>query len=100
MLEFFARYLLVALNGYRSIFTYVDLHRKNILIEELPAEGFTERRFRVSTIVDWEMAGWYLSYWEYTSCFVDFQWMEDWPEKVEYILDPWSLEAVTLRMVW
>lgn len=97
--EFFARHLPVALKGHRSTFTHADLHRKNILIEELPAEGSTERRFRVSAIVDWEMAGWYPSYWEYASCFVDFQWTEDWPEKVEYILDPWPLEAAMLRMV-
>lgn len=41
---------------YRSFFTHADLHPSNILID----------RGRLSGIVDWECAGFYPEYWEYT----------------------------------
>ncbi|KAJ5114816.1 hypothetical protein NUU61_000575 [Penicillium alfredii] len=42
--------------SYRSVFAHADLHPSNILIE----------RGRLSAIVDWECAGFYLEYWEFT----------------------------------
>lgn len=42
--------------SYRSVFTHADLHPSNILID----------RGRLSGIVDWECAGFYPEYWEYT----------------------------------
>jgi aminoglycoside phosphotransferase (APT) family kinase protein len=98
--EFFARHLPKALQGHASVFTHGDLHRRNILIEQLPSEGQgSERRFRVSAIVDWEDAGWYPSYWEYAAIFVDWSWHDDWPEMVERIVDAYPLESAMLRMV-
>lgn len=41
---------------YRSVFTHADLHPSNILIE----------RGRLSAIVDWECAGFFPKYWEFT----------------------------------
>ncbi|KAB8203290.1 hypothetical protein BDV34DRAFT_227549 [Aspergillus parasiticus] len=41
---------------YRSVFTHADLHPSNILID----------RGRLSGIVDWECAGFYPKYWEFT----------------------------------
>ncbi|KAF7163167.1 hypothetical protein CNMCM5623_008237 [Aspergillus felis] len=41
---------------YRSVFTHADLHPSNILID----------RGRLSGIVDWECAGFYPEYWEFT----------------------------------
>ncbi|KAI0532884.1 hypothetical protein GGR58DRAFT_517372 [Xylaria digitata] len=46
-----------------------------------------------------EDAGWYPSYWEYAACFVDFEWFDDWPEKIECIVDPYPLESAMLRLV-
>ncbi|KAH9876024.1 hypothetical protein IAQ61_003489 [Plenodomus lingam] len=39
------------------VFTHVDLNMRNILVDE---------NMRLSGIVDWECAGWYPEYWEYT----------------------------------
>jgi len=39
------------------VFTHADLNLRNILVDEMG---------RVSGIVDWECAGWYPEYWEYT----------------------------------
>ncbi|KAJ5325258.1 uncharacterized protein N7506_008360 [Penicillium brevicompactum] len=41
---------------YRSVFTHTDLHPSNILID----------RGRLSGIVDWECAGFFPEYWEFT----------------------------------
>ena len=53
----------------------------------------------MTAVVDWEDAGWYPSYWEYASAFVDFVWDDDWPEKFERIVEPCPLEAGLLRFV-
>lgn len=42
--------------AYRSVFTHADLHPSNIVID----------RGRLSGLVDWECAGFYPEYWEYT----------------------------------
>lgn len=39
------------------VFTHADLNLRNILVDE---------NGRISGIVDWECAGWYPEYWEYT----------------------------------
>ncbi|KAL7625757.1 hypothetical protein AAE478_004980 [Parahypoxylon ruwenzoriense] len=99
MSEFFARNLPNTLTGHSSVFTHADLQRKNILVLEIPASHSRPRKLEVSAVVDWEDAGWYPSYWEYASCFVDFQWADNWPEHVERIIDPYISEAAVLRLV-
>ncbi|KAJ5158373.1 Aminoglycoside phosphotransferase [Penicillium coprophilum] len=49
--------------SYRSVFTHADLHPKNIIIN----------RGRLSGIVDWECAGFYPEYWEFTKLFYGLQ---------------------------
>lgn len=39
------------------VFTHADLNLRNILVDEMG---------RISGIVDWECAGWYPEYWEYS----------------------------------
>ncbi|CAK7226975.1 hypothetical protein SBRCBS47491_006412 [Sporothrix bragantina] len=98
--EFFARHLHKALCNHPVVFTHGDLQRKNVLVEQLPMTSPDgERQFRVSAVLDWEDAGWYPNYWEYAALFVDFDWHDDWPEKIENVLEPCPLEAAMLRMV-
>lgn len=43
-------------------FTHADFHQRNILVEKTQDQtGYT------ISLVDWEAAGWYPSYWEYVS---------------------------------
>lgn len=97
--DFFARNLPSSLTGHQSIFTHSDLHRKNILIQQTVDPLSKEKHYTVSGIVDWETAGWYPAYWEYAAAFALFQWVDDWPEKFEKIVDPWPLEAAMIRFV-
>ncbi|KAL2885058.1 Phosphotransferase enzyme family protein [Ceratocystis lukuohia] len=98
---FFACHLPTVLRGHPGVLTHGDLQRKNILVEQICVDGTSEgeRWFRVSAVLDWEDAGWYPSYWEYAALFVDFEWHDDWPEKVESILDPYLLEAAMLKLM-
>lgn len=64
-----------------------------------PKSGSATKQFEVA-LIDWEDAGWYPSYWEYCAIFVAFDWQDDWPERLEGILDPWPSEATMLRMLY
>lgn len=69
----------------QPVFTHGDLSSLNIL-----AEGDI-----ITGIVDWETAGWYPHYWEYTTaCQVNFR-NTFWREEIDKFLDPWPEE---LRM--
>ncbi|KAH6887446.1 hypothetical protein B0T10DRAFT_489807 [Thelonectria olida] len=60
--------------GHKIVFTHGDLNPRNILVERIrnPAG---DRRWRLSGIVDWETAGYYPEYWDYTkSMFEGFRW--------------------------
>ena len=41
--------------NHRIILTHGDLHPRNIIIKDNTIAG----------IIDWELGGWYLEYWEY-----------------------------------
>ncbi|KAE8308125.1 hypothetical protein BDV41DRAFT_581712 [Aspergillus transmontanensis] len=77
---------------YRSVFTHADLHPSNILID----------RGRLSGIVDWECAGFYPKYWEFTKLMYG---AERFPEIQDIIRDAFAggsyeeeLEAE--RLLW
>lgn len=54
----------------RAVFTHGDLQAKNILLRA--ADG-------VPVLLDWECAGWYPSYWEYTNAlWTSRRWDDDW----------------------
>lgn len=60
-----------ARRGHRIYFTHADLNPRNILVEATDAG----HGWRISGIVDWEMAGYYPEYWDYTKAlFEGFRW--------------------------
>jgi thiamine kinase-like enzyme len=60
--------------GHKIVFTHADLNPRNILVDRVvSADGSC--RWRVSGIVDWETAGYYPEYWDYTKAlFEGFRW--------------------------
>lgn len=51
--------------SYRVFFTHADLNPGNVLVHNGRLSGF----------VDWEFAGWYPEYWEYTkACYIVHKW--------------------------
>lgn len=65
-------------------FTHADLSPENILVDD---SG------RITAILDWESAGWYPEYWEYTQMhFATPKGMEDWLAAVETVVDRYDDE--------
>ncbi|WEW55666.1 hypothetical protein PRK78_001099 [Emydomyces testavorans] len=98
--EWFARHLPPALQDSPSTFSHCDLLKQNIIVQKQPGDdGNQDRQFKVTGIIDWEMAGWYPRYWEYAAYFADFLWDGDWASKFETFIDPFPVEAALLRLV-
>ncbi|KAH6704235.1 kinase-like domain-containing protein [Leptodontidium sp. 2 PMI_412] len=98
--DFYERNLDAMLKGHEPRFSHSDLQPKNILVRRVQSQaGLASKCFEVA-LIDWEEAGWYPSYWEYSSLFVAFEWRDDWPERLEQIVDPWPSEAAALRMLY
>ncbi|KAK3294461.1 kinase-like domain-containing protein [Chaetomium fimeti] len=60
--------------GHAVVFTHADLNPRNILVGRFRRwDGSTG--WRVTGVVDWETAGYYLEYWDYTKAlFEGFRW--------------------------
>ncbi|KAK4548490.1 hypothetical protein LTR36_009400 [Oleoguttula mirabilis] len=74
------------------VFTHADLNPFNILI----------RGDEVVGIVDWEFAGWYPNYWEYTSAWHGNVTRTGWQDVLDQFLDPLpaELEMEATRQKW
>ncbi|EPE05261.1 phosphotransferase family protein [Ophiostoma piceae UAMH 11346] len=66
------------------VMTHADLHPRNIMVEWADAsETGQTKRCKVTSILDWEMAGWYPSYWEFVKAICNAAPrgpLGDWPE--------------------
>jgi aminoglycoside phosphotransferase (APT) family kinase protein len=70
------------------VFTHGDLSSLNILA----------RRDKVVGIVDWETAGWYPSYWEYTTACQVNPHNSFWRDEIEKFLDPFPKELAMEKL--
>jgi hypothetical protein len=68
----------------KTVFTHGDVSPSNILV----------KAGRVVGIVDWEMAGWYPWYWEYTTA-LNTPYIKGWREEIGKFLDEWPREEET-----
>ncbi|EFQ97900.1 phosphotransferase enzyme family protein [Nannizzia gypsea CBS 118893] len=98
--DYLARYLPSALRNHPPMFTHGDLYRENVLVKKVVDSVTNEEEYEVAALVDWETAGWYPSYWEYGHIFPLLRWIDDWPEYVEKILDPFPLEGAMMQVVF
>lgn len=74
------------------VFTHADLNPFNILIRDEKVVG----------IIDWEFAGWYPFYWEYTSAWHGNITRTGWQDRLDQFLEPCpaELEMETTRNKW
>jgi aminoglycoside phosphotransferase len=74
------------------VFTHGDLNPSNILVHG----------DRVVGIIDWEFAGWYPYYWEYTSAWQAHLTRQGWEDAILKFLDPYpqELEMEITRQRW
>jgi aminoglycoside phosphotransferase len=88
--EFYRRILPVALHSHKPVFSHADFQRKNIMM----------RNDGGIVVIDWETAGWYPSYWEYTLAnFTCDSWDDDWHVWVGKILDEYPNEYAWMDML-
>jgi hypothetical protein len=87
--DYYERHVDAMLTQHAPVFTHLDLQRKNIMVSRRSEKAF-----------DWEDAGWYPSYWEYSINFATMQWSDDWPGRLEQAVAPWPVEAAVLRMLY
>jgi hypothetical protein len=80
------------------LLTLIRNGRISVRRRQLKSSHSEKRDHRVS-LVDWEVAGWYPSYWEYASAFVAFRWNDDWNDHVERIVDAYIPDASLLKIV-
>ncbi|KAI9051357.1 hypothetical protein LZ554_004404 [Drepanopeziza brunnea f. sp. 'monogermtubi'] len=68
---------LVHRSDHDIFFTHGDLNMRNILVED----------GRISGIMDWENAGWFPEYWEYTKCHFGVRIHTRWLKMIESVFD-------------
>ncbi|KFY66537.1 hypothetical protein V496_02006 [Pseudogymnoascus sp. VKM F-4515 (FW-2607)] len=66
------------------VFTHADLCGDHIFVE--PTTG------RITGIIDWEMAGWWPAYWEYTKSRFGNRYQTWWKTLLGHVLDPHERE--------
>jgi aminoglycoside phosphotransferase (APT) family kinase protein len=73
--------------GHKTVFTHADLNPRNILVDQFVWPDGTSG-WRVTGIVDWETAGYYPEYWDYTKAlFEGFRWTRRYKNMVKRVFD-------------
>nr|POF08136.1 hypothetical protein CFP56_62716 [Quercus suber] len=75
---------------YQACFTHGDLGAQNILV----------RDGRVAAIVDWECAGWYPEYWEYTKAHYNHVFLPEFYEMLRRVVKRYDEELEVERRLW
>lgn len=75
---------------YRSCFTHADLHKGNVIT----------RGGKVAAIIDWEFAGWYPEYWEYTKAHYTMFNIPDWYEEFKLAMPRYDEALAGERALW
>ncbi|KAJ4146231.1 hypothetical protein NW754_001695 [Fusarium falciforme] len=75
---------------YKTHFTHADLAPRNIIV----------RRGRVVAIVDWEFAGWYPEYWEFTKANFNYFPGEGWEDYLRVALPCYETELIAEETLW
>ena len=105
--DFYKRAFPSVLHEHPPVFSHGDFQRKNILLQKRSRCGKDgQATYEYDpVIIDWEFAGWYPSYWEYSrGLYACGRWNDDWSLWVEKVLDPylneWAWMDMLLRELW
>ena len=75
---------------HRVVFSHGDLHINNILVHN----------GRLSGLIDWECAGWYPEYWDYTIAIYHIRKLPFWVEPMNRIFPQYEDELEVEREMW
>ncbi|KAG8428737.1 hypothetical protein J3459_002474 [Metarhizium acridum] len=71
--------------GHRIVFTHADLNPRNILVDKVHYEDGSHG-WQISGILDWETAGYYPEYWDFTKAMYEgFRWPKRYNDVVKDI---------------
>ncbi|KAL5593496.1 hypothetical protein FOBRF1_012598 [Fusarium oxysporum] len=89
--------------GHKIVFTHGDLNPRNIMMERTKSSAGAIG-WRLSGIIDWETAGYYPEYWDYTkSMFEGFRWPRRHNEMMQDVFNEfgdYSKELDVERRAW
>ncbi|KAJ4011814.1 hypothetical protein NW766_007114 [Fusarium irregulare] len=89
--------------GHKIVFTHGDLNPRNIMVERT-TNSTGARGWRLSGIIDWETAGYYPDYWDYTkSMFESFRWTRRYNNMIEGVFSEfgdYSEELAVEKRAW
>ncbi|KAF4974269.1 hypothetical protein FZEAL_8805 [Fusarium zealandicum] len=89
--------------GHKIVFTHGDLNPRNIMVERVRTSAGAGG-WRLSGIIDWETAGYYPDYWDYTkSMFEGFRWPRRHNEMMQGVFSEfgdYSEELAVERRAW
>lgn len=75
---------------HRVVFSHGDLHISNILVHN----------GRLSGLIDWECAGWYPEYWDYTIAIYHIKKLPFWVNSLGRIFPQYAQELEVERVMW
>ncbi|KAI1080729.1 hypothetical protein F5B20DRAFT_538730 [Whalleya microplaca] len=76
--------------GHRILFTHADLNGRNILVDRITQRD-GKKVWKVTGIVDWESAGYFPEYWDYTkSLFEGFRTNQRWRDVMHELFKPFG----------
>jgi hypothetical protein len=75
---------------YRTSFSHADLFPRNIIV----------RDGKIVAIIDWQFAGWYPEYWEYTKAHFGLLDMPDWYTEFQRAVTRYDDELAAERALW
>jgi len=82
---------LVHRDNHKIVLAHGDLNMRNILVKD----------GRISGIVDWENAGWYPEYWEYTKCYFGVRLHKRWLRMIDEVFGNQYQEELEIeRQYW
>ncbi|OAP55770.1 hypothetical protein AYL99_09922 [Fonsecaea erecta] len=74
---------------YRTCFSHADLCPRNLIV----------RNGKIAAVIDWQFAGWYPEYWEYTKAHYSFPNV-DWWDRFEQAVTRYDDELAAERALW
>ncbi|CAG8959370.1 hypothetical protein HYFRA_00001268 [Hymenoscyphus fraxineus] len=77
-------------DDHQIVFTHADINLRNVILRDGRIEG----------IVDWENAGWYPEYWEYTKCRFGVRFSKRWLKMLEEVFDHKYEEELKIEQVY
>lgn len=96
--DFYRRLLSHVCRGHGPKSTHGDFQRKNVIVRLL-SNDINKSQIE-ATLIDWETAGWYPSYWEYSIAMCASRWDDDWDKWLAKILQPFDAEFPWLNMLY